>query len=134
MNKSVKAAENGFMKALKKKGGVLTSPEALAQLEHITTEAKDKAAKYFDGLTVPFCRLGSMSETLSARAKLMIDALQKAQGHDSGSASFKVGFGFAAAVAAKENEGHVRPKKKAAKKDKTSSTQCLMTLGKHLLK
>ena len=48
VNKSVKAAESGFVKALKKKGGVLTSPEALEQLNKVTTEASTKALAHFD--------------------------------------------------------------------------------------
>ena len=135
VNKSVKAAESGFVKALKKKGGVLTSPEALEQLNKVTTEASTKALAYFETLSVPFCRLGSVSEANTARAKLMAAALLKAQGHDPTSSSTTIKIGFNAALAAKEREGHVRPKRKAGiKKDKTSSRQCLMTLGKHLLK
>jgi len=135
VNKSVKAAESGFIKALKKKGGVLTSPEALEQLNNITTDASAKALAYFDGLSVPFCRLGSVAEANTARAKLMAAALSKAQGNDPTSSSANIKIGFNAALAAKEREGHVRPKRKGGvKRDKTSSRQCLMTLGKHLLK
>ncbi len=130
----MKSAESAFLKALKKKNASLNTPEALAQLESITNEARIKASSYFNSLPMPLCRLGSTSEASTIRAKLMADAVQRAQGMAKEKEICKIGY--AAALSVKERDGslQVKGKKKTNKKDKGSSTQCLVTLGKHMLK
>ena len=132
--KSVKSAESAFLKALKKKNANLNTPEALAQLESITTEAREKAKTYFQSLPIPLGRLGSTSEANTVRARLMADAVQRAQGMVKEREICKIGY--AAALTVKERDGslQIKSKKKNNKKDKGSSTQCLVTLGKHMLK
>ena len=135
VQKSVKAAEQSIIKTLKKKGAILSSPEAVGQLEAVTTEAEQKAKIYFDSLSVPLHRIGSTAETSTGRGKAMAEALYKAQnvkGQDDKTESGKVGF--AAALAVKSRQGHLKQKKKVVKKDKGSMTQSLLTFGKHMHK
>ena len=138
VSKSVKAAEQGLVKALRKQNASLNAPEALQQLESVTGDAREKATSFFDSLPVPLNRLGSVAETASSKTKLMLEAMAKmGPGGSSKSEkeSLKVKVGYPAAVCIKERDGTLRSKKKTgSKKDKNSSTQCLVTLGKHMLR
>ena len=137
VGKATKAAEQTLLKAFKKSGASINSPEAMQQLKDVVEEAGQKAEEFFASLSVPLCRLGSTSETSTARGKAMLEALQKAQNTATPvENSHKVGL--AAALAEKEREGAVKSKKKNSKakgtSDKNSSKNCLLTLGKHMLK
>ena len=131
--KAVKAAESALTKTLKKKNASITTPEALQQLQEVADSARDKAEKYFEKVSVPLCRLGSTTETSTARGKLMMDAL-KGKSLPSENCSKDVKFGFAAAMACSERDGVLKAKKKGIKKDKNSSSQGLLAIGKHMLK
>ena len=135
VGKSTKAAEQTLLKTFKKRGASVNSPEAMAQLKEVVDAAESSAQEYWDSLNVPLCRLGSSSETSTARGRAMLDALQKAQKSDTAEINTKIGL--AAAVAIAERDGLIKAKKSMKpkeKSDKNSSKTCLLTLGRHMLK
>ena len=139
VNKATKAAEQTLLKTFKKCGASINSPESLTQLKDVVDKAEADADQYFHTLTVPLCRLGSINEVSTTRGKAMLEALQKAQNTEPSEDS-SVKFGLAAAMVAKEREGVSTARRSKAKgkgkgaADKNSGKNCLMTLGKHMLK
>ena len=135
--KSTKAAEAALLKAIKKSNASVSTPESAAQLQEVMKTAEENAVAYFDTLNIPLARLGSVSETTTARGKLMMAALGQSTGSGSASSDdVAVRLGFCAAQKIQEREGLLTVKKKGGKKeqDKNSAKQSLLSLGKHLLK
>ena len=119
VSKATKAAEAALIKTLKKSQASVATPESAQQLREVMDDAAKNATDYFNTLTVPLHRLGSIAETTTARGKLMLAALNKTDGSE------KV---------VKEREGVLKPKKKKAGNAESANKQSLLTLGKHLLK